>query len=216
MIAVLPLLLYPGMGIGMVQMSVLFSEQPRTVAILGSENRPGAPPAATRPVRFAMVQDFLNPAMAEKLEVVTDAKAESQKQGSDGARAMSELKTNSQELWGLVAEHDRLSRDKESAEKAHDTAVAHKLSRQLEPVHERLGALLEKSGVEIVILVPEGFAAELERVDRELASRQPGTGDRGTELHPFLIHNGAEEKSLMAYQAVRGSRPGAAKLSNAS
>ncbi|MDZ4686088.1 MAG: hypothetical protein SH850_13555, partial [Planctomycetaceae bacterium] len=37
MIAVLPLLLYPALGVGMVQLTVLFSEQPRTVVILGAK-----------------------------------------------------------------------------------------------------------------------------------------------------------------------------------
>ena len=43
MVAVLPLLLYPVMGIGMVQMTVLFSEQPRTVVILGADDLPSMP-----------------------------------------------------------------------------------------------------------------------------------------------------------------------------
>ena len=40
MIAVLPLLLYPALGIGMLQMTLLFTEQPRTVVILGEKHLP--------------------------------------------------------------------------------------------------------------------------------------------------------------------------------
>ena len=43
MVAVLPILLYPILGIGMVQMTVLFSEQPRTVVILGADDLPDPP-----------------------------------------------------------------------------------------------------------------------------------------------------------------------------
>ena len=40
MMLVLPILLYPGMGVGMLQMTVLFSNQEREVVILGNENLP--------------------------------------------------------------------------------------------------------------------------------------------------------------------------------
>ena len=43
MVAVLPLLLYPAMGIGMTYMTVNFSEQVRTVAILGAKDLPPPP-----------------------------------------------------------------------------------------------------------------------------------------------------------------------------
>ena len=44
MIVVLPLLLYPGLAIGMVQISFLFKEQPRTIVLLGTDNLPADPP----------------------------------------------------------------------------------------------------------------------------------------------------------------------------
>jgi hypothetical protein len=43
MIVVLPLLLYPSLGIGMFQMMTTFREQPREVVILGASNLPDAP-----------------------------------------------------------------------------------------------------------------------------------------------------------------------------
>src|SRR5436190_15048429 len=52
MIAVLPLLLYPALGLGMMQLTVLFREQPRTVVILGAEHLP-AEPALIADGRFA-------------------------------------------------------------------------------------------------------------------------------------------------------------------
>ena len=44
MIVVLPLILYPGLAIGMVQISFLFKEQPRTIVLLGTDNLPPDPP----------------------------------------------------------------------------------------------------------------------------------------------------------------------------
>ncbi|MDA1013613.1 MAG: ABC transporter permease [Planctomycetota bacterium] len=43
MMLILPLLLYPAMGIGMVQMRLLFNEQQRTVVILGEDQLPDTP-----------------------------------------------------------------------------------------------------------------------------------------------------------------------------
>ena len=40
MVMALPVLLYPALGIGMLQMAVVFSERPRTVVVLGSESLP--------------------------------------------------------------------------------------------------------------------------------------------------------------------------------
>ena len=40
MVMALPVLLYPALGIGMLQMAVVFSEKPRTVVMLGSASLP--------------------------------------------------------------------------------------------------------------------------------------------------------------------------------
>ena len=44
MVFVLPLLLYPILGIGILQLSATFDQKARTVVVLGSENLPGTPP----------------------------------------------------------------------------------------------------------------------------------------------------------------------------
>ena len=73
MVAVLPLLLYPALGIGMLQMTLLFTEQPRTVVILGEKHLP--PPQLLNGDRFVSTW-FVNPDDASKLKVITDAPAE--------------------------------------------------------------------------------------------------------------------------------------------
>ncbi|MCH8829454.1 MAG: CPBP family intramembrane metalloprotease domain-containing protein, partial [Planctomycetes bacterium] len=70
MVAVLPLLLYPALGIGFMYMSVLHSEQRQTVVILGAKDLPADPPLL-KGSRF--VKTFFGiPADADKLDVVTD------------------------------------------------------------------------------------------------------------------------------------------------
>ena len=69
MIAVLPLLLYPALGLGMFQMTFLFSEQPRTVVILGAADLPEPPLVENG--RFLPAY-FDAPGDADKLDVITD------------------------------------------------------------------------------------------------------------------------------------------------
>ena len=88
MVAVLPLLLYPVMGIGMVQMTVLFSEQPRTVVILGADDLPSMP--LVEGSRFAKTW-FRIPADAEKLRVVTDEASPDEKLSKEEVAERKEL-----------------------------------------------------------------------------------------------------------------------------
>ena len=70
MILILPMLLYPVLGIGMVQLTLLFSEQPRTVVILGAEDLPA--PALIEQGRF-VASWFRIPDNADKLKVISDS-----------------------------------------------------------------------------------------------------------------------------------------------
>ena len=71
MILVLPILLYPMIGIGLVQFTVLFAEQPRVIALVGREHLPDFPGLIDGD-RFA--EDlFTVPEDAEKLRIVFEA-----------------------------------------------------------------------------------------------------------------------------------------------
>src|SRR5579872_2373584 len=72
MIVVLPMLLYPGLAIGMVEISFLFREQPRTIVMLGSDNLPAAPPLLSD--NHFDRQWFTVPDDVDKLRVIHDGK----------------------------------------------------------------------------------------------------------------------------------------------
>ena len=68
MILILPLLLYPALGIGLFQMTAIFVQQPRRVAVVGAENLPPFPPLIVEG-RFAE-RWFPEEGEAEQLELV--------------------------------------------------------------------------------------------------------------------------------------------------
>lgn len=93
MVAVLPLLLYPALGIGMMQLTVLFSEQPRTVVILGAADLP--PPQLLDGHRFAQAWFETNTESRNKLEVITDLPPENaDTENSKASSADAEQPTN--------------------------------------------------------------------------------------------------------------------------
>jgi sodium transport system permease protein len=102
MIVVLPLLLYPGLAIGMVQISFLFKEQPRTIVLLGTENLPADPPLLSD--GHFSAQWFTVPDDADKLHVIHDGKSrptsELSRQEKSDAEADAALLGEGRELAG--------------------------------------------------------------------------------------------------------------------
>src|SRR4051812_33546111 len=72
MIFVLPILLYPILGIGVVQFSTAFEQKTRTVLVLGAESLPEAPPLLN-PTRDGFAPAlFDSPAEAGRLKVTLE------------------------------------------------------------------------------------------------------------------------------------------------
>src|SRR5690349_18404893 len=70
MIFVLPILLYPMLGIGITQLSVAFEQKPRTVVVVGAEFLPAEPPLLNEK-RDGFDPGFFDaPADAAKLHVL--------------------------------------------------------------------------------------------------------------------------------------------------
>ena len=108
MVAVLPMLLYPLMGVGTAQMTALFTEQARTVVILGAADLP--PPSLLDGHRFA-TKWFRSPADAEKLIVLADlVEPEDQSPADLDRRTAAEelLIENARQLRDLVLERQGL------------------------------------------------------------------------------------------------------------
>jgi len=195
MVTVLPLLLYPALGIGMAQMRLVFSEQARTVAILGTDQLPefckacgeNGAPSRVPPLLNAKQGRFLgrhfqSAATADRLKVVTDL----------DSTASGEV-SKARGLFEHSAEIREMLRNRETVEK--DGA-------EFKQINERLSRLLADAGVQVLVVVPEGFGKRLETVNRKLAAGVARSGDLPDAPRLVVLRNSADEKSRIAYRGT--------------
>jgi sodium transport system permease protein len=213
MIVVLPMLLYPGLAIGMVEISFLFREQPRTIVLLGTDNLPAEPPLLSD--HHFDRQWFAVPDDADKLRVIHDGKprAGSDASGQDKAGPdkpeveanavvldeARQLATKSQELEELEKQLDRLGHDPNSANEQ-------KLVERVQSLKEELAERFSASKVQVLIIAPPGLKQEVERTNKALAARAKGAPLDPSDLKKvrlLVVQNSADEKSAFAYQRVR-------------
>ena len=192
MIAVLPLLLYPSLGVGMIQMTVLFREQPRTVVVLGADELP--PPQLIDGDRF-VAKWFDNPAAAERLRVVTAASA---------ASATGAGQTDADALLAAAEEvrraHLQVEQLEAAATAAVDPAEYARLAAEAEAAMQRRSGRFAASGAQVLILVPEGMQTQLDAANAHLRDRDAVQSVQVPR--PVVLYNVADEKSLVAHNRV--------------
>jgi sodium transport system permease protein len=191
MIAVLPLLLYPALGIGMVQLTVLFSEQPRTVVILGAAALPEPP--LLQGNRFRP-EWFRDPEDARTLRVVTDQDAEPRPEHQP-------LLAQARSLREKIEQRRVVAAQLHAAERSADAAAQTELRRREAELTESLEREFAASGIQVLIVVPPTLAADLAALRRELARQ--GAASHVDYPRPVLLQNSADEKSLIAAGRTR-------------
>jgi sodium transport system permease protein len=186
MVMGLPVLLYPALGIGMLQMAVVFSEKPRTVVMLGSDSLPD--PGLMDGSAFA-ARWFSDPTDAKRLTVETtgrpDTSPESAKRLSD-ARAIRKLFDQRSELTGT----DNL--DSPPPENV----------QELQRLNELINVRLRDADIDVLVVIPDGFADSVEEVNRLIASRTQTAEDPSGYPRPVILVSG-DEKSLIASRRVQ-------------
>ena len=214
-ILVLPLLLYPALGIGMVQMTLLVHEQPRTVVILGEKHLP--PPQLLDGDQFASSW-FLNPADATKLRVITDTSVEAGKSGITPEQT--KLIDQAMLLRLRVEEHAKIElelkraeihltdRLKDAADAQNESLVVNQkrildLKAKLHQFDHELNGLFKSSQIQVLIVIPDGFKENIERVNQMIAKRDSGNQSDLSYARPTIVKNRADDKSGGAYSRVR-------------
>ncbi|MFH1303558.1 MAG: ABC transporter permease subunit/CPBP intramembrane protease [Planctomycetota bacterium] len=203
MVAVLPLLLYPAMGIGMVQMTVLFSEQPRNVVVLGASDLPKHPQLLEGD--HFVSNWFRIPSDAEKLRVITDIepvkKADAAADVSEDAQ-QKEILEQAHKLEVVLRKHQELLKQWKQIEDQEDLQQENLLAREITETNERLSKLFAESRIQVLILIPKGLSKEIELVSAKLARHEPIDFDPADSLRPLILENSADEKSMIAYRRV--------------
>lgn len=200
MVVVLPLLLYPGIAIGMVQVSLLFREQPRTVVVLGAANLPRQPRLLDGS-RFA-AEWFMVPADVDKLKVVADAGAPPQEDAA-AAKRDADLLADAHELRPLAEHLDGLE---QAARRAGNAGEADRLAEEVRSAKEKLAERFSATKIQVLIIVPAGLTQRIDQTNRTLAAKgteQIDAARSKTTLGFLVIENSADEKSIFAYQRVK-------------
>ena len=194
MITILPVLLYPMLGLGVVEMMLTFSEQKRTVVVLNADELPTTPAfldeTGIMETWFPGGHDD-----AARLQIITDLpKDEVSGQESTGRskRQLSPekllengraLAANFSELQGVTDTEDRQA--------------------GLREIQDRLSDSFGKSGIQVLVMVPDGYAESIARLQS-----QDGVTEAAAEssLPPLqVIRNSADDKSAVAFARVQSA-----------
>ncbi len=197
MVVLLPLFLYPILGVGMMEMTVTFSEQPRTVVVLNAGDLPE--PQLISDGRF-VARFFRSADDLDKIRVLTDDPLTDTATLSEAEQAfLVEVRSRLpriEELGRLMREARRTSRSQEADRHA-------RLTAQVEELRAEISAWFEASPVQVLVVVPRGLRDEVEAINQALAAGDRAQMPRELPAHPMLLENSADEKSAIAFRRVR-------------
>ena len=187
MVMAFPILLYPALGIGMLQMAVIFSEKPRTVVVLGADSLPK--PDLISESTFA-ARWFANPEDASRLKV------ESAGQHDTDLPSASRLKI-ARQVHDLYQQRTRLL-------KASNTTTGQSTDEppeSLQQIDASINSALHDADIAVLVVIPDGFADSLDEVNRQIVSRELTVEDPSEYPRPVILVSG-DEKSLIASRRV--------------
>ncbi|MDB5335573.1 MAG: Abortive infection protein [Planctomycetaceae bacterium] len=202
MVFILPLLLYPTLGIGMLQLTLLFSEKQRTVVLLGEEFLP--PPPLLDGDHFARTL-FNDPHHASKLRVITATSLHAMK--SEGGKPdpkiarWQELLRRGDILAEKIKQRNMMRAAVAEADREKRVADSVRLRSELADYQNKLAEQFAVSEIQTLVVIPRDFKQHVERVNSELGRRGLQT-EIADYARPIVIHNKADEESMAAYMGV--------------
>ena len=225
MITVLPLLLYPMLGLGVVQMMLTFSEQQRVVVILNADDLPEAPAlldgdgihpdwykngkGETSRLRIlAERESEVNP--DEHADALPHAPRNESSMSEDrplrhGEKTDTELLAAAHGLAAQIATLQSLIVPPTAIEDdvTDEVAIGQKCAALEDLVNERFG----ESGFQVLVVVPQGYGDAMKSMQDRIKARSQGaeTGDMQIVSVPPLIVvcNSADDKSSVAFARVQ-------------
>ena len=195
MITILPVLLYPMLGLGMVEMMLTFSEQRRIVVVLNADEMPASPAFFNeRGIADRWFSGSTDD--ASRLQIVTDLSVDTQQtedssgQGKHGKHSPDQLLENGRALAAKLAELRK-------ATQARDAHV------DLSEIQDRLGSVFAETGLQVLVIVPEGYAASIAALQND--ANIDGADDDQQPPSLLVVRNSADDKSVVAFSRIQGA-----------
>ena len=221
MITILPLMLYPMMGLGIVQMLLTFSEQQRIAIILNADDLPDSPPLLDEngiqsewyeqgkkdisSLRVLAERTEKNAAAVSasagsvSMEKTPDAKSK-----PEAAKAPRRGEKTDAEL--LIAAHslaEQIQALSKLEQKTDDAANSVARSDLQDQISERFG----ESGFQVLVIVPQGYGKAMKSMQDQIKARSEGseTGDTQIAKVPpiVIVRNSADDKSNVAFGRIQ-------------
>lgn len=212
MITILPVLLYPMLGLGIVQMMLTFSEQQRVVVVLNADQLPQTPAlldeeglrkewfesdeAGSSKLRVLKgnLSASEEPSTPAEPEVVSDTEQNRRR----GQKSDTEMLANARVLASRIA-----SSLKSKAESVNDSPAAQQTTKSSEPA---ISDLFAESGFQVLVVVPEGYGRAIEALQTELAQARDSSEARAIQTKVpsvLVVRNSADDKSMVAAGRVQ-------------
>lgn len=216
MITILPILLYPMLGLGIVEMMLTFSEQQRVVVILNADDLPDSPALLDD---SGIRKDWFEGGDEDtaKLRVLMERDATEGETRSRPGRKMRRGEKTDGEL--LTAAHDlaekicQLHGLRPSAEETSgfdstesDLSAVPSNMAQVSAAQDHISYLFGESGFQVLVVVPKGYRQALEAMQDGIrtASDVSAAGQTTKAVPPVLvIRNSADDKSMVAFGRVQ-------------
>lgn len=196
MITILPVLLYPMLGLGIVEMMLTFSEQPRVVVVLNADDLPASPALLddagiskewfedgeeetsklrVLAERTAAADDKekspRRPRRGEKTdeELLTVAHQLAEKiERLHGLRPEDAASTNSDAAAQSTSDPSSESETNATATAANETAEAASAEARLTAAQDDISQQFGTSGFQVLVIIPKGYRAAMEAMQREI------------------------------------------------
>ena len=219
MITILPVLLYPMLGLGIVEMMLTFSEQQRVVVILNADDLPAAPSLLDE---NGIRKDWFEGGeadtsklrvLAERSESVEGTESHAQRKLRRGEKSDADLLVTAHQLAEKIEELRQLNRAGGTAETVHEQAdesppeqTATAREALIAATQEEISRQFGVSGFQVLIIVPKGYGTAMETMQGEIreGSADPAAENIATLVPQILvIRNSADDKSMVAFGRVQ-------------
>ncbi len=203
MITILPVLLYPMLGLGIVEMMLTFSEQPRVVVILNADDLPASPAlldqsgigkewfenGAEETSKLRVLSErtqkagdeeksVRRPRRGEKTdeELLTVAHQLAEKiERLHGLRPADDEPANSNAAAQSTGETSSESQTNSTVPSANETGEAASTEAKLSAAQDEISQQFGTSGFQVLVIIPKGYRAAMEVMQREIQTSSAAT-----------------------------------------